>query len=164
MVQGKRDVAAPLGSIEPSATRGSEEHPLMKPKPRSVDHYLSTCTPAQRAALQKLRRTIGVAVPRAVECISYHLPAFRLDGRLFVEFGAAVDHCSLYPCSGALIAAHRAEFAKYDTSKGAIRFKTDQPLPAALVRKVLKWRIAEESARAARRAADGGGTRRRRAR
>ena len=84
------------------------------------------------------------------ECISYHLPAFRLDGKLLVAFGAAAHHCAFYPMSGTTVEAHRDELKHYDTSKGTIRFQADRPLPAALVRKLVKARIAEIAARRGR--------------
>jgi uncharacterized protein YdhG (YjbR/CyaY superfamily) len=119
----------------------------MKRKPKNIDDYLSDYPVEQRAALQRLRKTIRSVVPDAQECISYHLPAFRRNGRLFVAFGAAVRHCSFYPCSGAAVAAFRKELASYDTSKGTIRFQPEKPLPVALVRRLLTWRLAEEAAR-----------------
>lgn len=68
----------------------------MAGKPRTIDEYLAAWSDDKRAALEKLRKDIKAAAPKAVECISYRLPAFRLDGRLFVAFGAAANHCSFY--------------------------------------------------------------------
>ena len=115
-------------------------------KPTSIDDYLSRLTSDKRAALQKLRRAIKAAAPKAEECISYQIPAFRLDGRVLVWFGAATKHCSFFP-GAAPIKAHAAELEKYETSKGTIRFSPDRPLPATLVRKLVKSRIAEQAAR-----------------
>ncbi|HXO18449.1 MAG TPA: DUF1801 domain-containing protein [Thermoanaerobaculia bacterium] len=96
----------------------------------------------KRAALQKLRKAIHSAVPDAEECISYQIPAFRLHGRMLVAFGAAANHCAFYP--GAFpIKSCEDELKGYDTSKGTIRFPADRPLPAALVRKLVKARVAE---------------------
>src|SRR5262249_46820000 len=94
-----------------------------------------------------LRKTIKAIVPKAEECISYGLPAFRLDGRPLVAFGAAANHCAFYPMSGSTVAAHRAALKDYDTSKGSIRFQEDRPLPVALVRKLVKARIEENKGR-----------------
>jgi uncharacterized protein YdhG (YjbR/CyaY superfamily) len=113
-------------------------------KPASIDAYLAGLTSDKRASLEKLRRAIKAAAPGAEECISYQLPAFRLDGKILVWFGAAKEHCSFYP-GAAPIAAHRAELAGYKTSKGTIRFPTDEPLPATLVKKLVRTRIAERS-------------------
>ena len=83
--------------------------------------------------------------PEAEECISYQLPAFRLNGKMLVAFGAATNHCAFYPGSFP-VEAPKDELKAYDTSKGTIRFQADSPLPAALVRKLVKTRIAEHAA------------------
>ena len=111
----------------------------------------------KRAALERLRRAIRAAAPRAEECVSYELPAFRLDGKLLVAFGAWANHCALYP--GAVMEAYMDELQDYETSKGAIRFQADNPLPASLVRKLVKARIAKNAA--PQRRAAGGAARRR---
>jgi uncharacterized protein YdhG (YjbR/CyaY superfamily) len=108
-----------------------------------VDAYLASVPADTRAALQKLRKAIGAAAPRAEEGFSYGLPAFRLDGRPLVCFAAATNHCSFFPMSPAVIRAHAADLTDYETSKGTIRFSAGKPLPAALVRKLVKARIAE---------------------
>jgi uncharacterized protein YdhG (YjbR/CyaY superfamily) len=114
----------------------------MKRKPHTIDEYLVGLTADKRAALQKLREAIKAAVPRAEECISYQVPAFRLDGRMLVWFAAATKHCSFFP--GAYpIAALKKELKAYSTSKGTVRFPPDKPLPASLVRKLVKARLAE---------------------
>ena len=115
----------------------------MKSKPKTVDDYLARLPPAQRAALEGIRSTIRAAVPKGEECISYGVPAFRLDGKVLVGFGAASGHCTFFPMSGTITAAHEAELSAYDTSKGAIRFPAERPLPATLVRKLVRWRLAE---------------------
>jgi len=112
-------------------------------KPRTIDEYLATLSDDKRAALEKLRKTIRAAAPKAEECISYGLAAFRLNGRPLVAFGATAKHCAFYLMSGSTVAAHKDELKDYDTSKGTIRFQPDNPLPAALVRKLVKARIAE---------------------
>ena len=111
---------------------------------KTIDEYLKPLSVEQRAALEKLRRAIRAAAPKAEESISYRIPAFRLDGKMLVAFGAAKKHCAFYP--GAYpVAAHRDDLAAYDTSKGTIRFPADRPLPATLVRKLVKARIAERA-------------------
>ena len=117
--------------------------PSASARPKTIDKYLATVSAGQRTALQKLRRTIRGVVPNAEECISYGLAAFRLNGRPLVAFGAAKHHCALYPMSSRTIKAHRDELRSYETSKGTIRFQPDRPLPAALVRKLVRARIAE---------------------
>ena len=113
--------------------------------PQTIDDYLAALDADKRAALENLRKTIHAAAPKAEECISYQLPAFRLDGRMLVWFGAAATHCALYP--GGIVGAFKEELKDYKTSKGTIRFQPDDPLPAALVRKIVKARMAENAAR-----------------
>ena len=112
-------------------------------KARTIDEYLAALSDDQRAALERLRKTIHAAAPEAEECISYQIPAFRLGGRMLVAFGAAAKHCAFYLMSSSTVAAHQDELQDYDTSKGTIRFQPDKPLPAALVRKLVKARVAE---------------------
>ena len=117
-----------------------------KEKPRTIDEYLAPLGNEKRAALEKLRKAIRSAAPAAQECISYGIPAFRLGGRMLLAFGAAANHCALY--AGALpLKAHEKELKAYDTSKGTIRFQAERPLPATLVRKLVKTRIAERGPR-----------------
>jgi uncharacterized protein YdhG (YjbR/CyaY superfamily) len=120
-------------------------------RPTTIDEYLEALPPEKRAALEKLRKAIRAAAPGAEECISYGMPAFRLDGRMLVWFGAASKHCAFYPGANP-IAALADDLDGYDTSKGTIRFPPDEPLPAALVRKLVKTRIAENRSAARRRA------------
>jgi uncharacterized protein YdhG (YjbR/CyaY superfamily) len=115
----------------------------MPKPPQTIDDYLATVTADKRTALQKLRKTIKAAAPNAEECISYRLPAFRLNGKPLVAFGAAANHCALYPMSSSAVKAHKSELKNYSTSTGTIRFHPAHPLPAALVRALVKYRIAE---------------------
>ena len=118
----------------------------MKAKPETIDQYLAALSEEKRTALEKLRQAIKAAAPGVEECISYQVPAFRLGGRMLVAFGAAANHCAFYP--GAFpLEALKDELKSYDTSKGTIRFQADKPLPAALVRKLVKARIAEHERR-----------------
>jgi uncharacterized protein YdhG (YjbR/CyaY superfamily) len=114
-------------------------------KAKTIDEYLATLSEDKRAALENLRKAIKAAAPKAEECISYQLPAFRLDGKMLVAFGATANHCAFYPMSSSAVATHRGDLKNYDTSKGTIRFPPDHPLPSALVRKLVKARIAENS-------------------
>ena len=117
----------------------------MSAKPQTIDEYLAPLSNEKRAALEKLRRAIQSAARKAEECISYQIPAFRLGGRMLVAFGAAANHCAFYP--GAFpVEAHKEELKAYDTGKGTIRFQADNPLPATLVRKLVKTRMAERAA------------------
>lgn len=116
---------------------------LVATRPRTIDEYLAAVDAKSRAALQKVRRAIQAAAPQAEECISYGMPAFRLDGKLIAGFRAAANHCSFHPMSGATVKSLAAELAGYDTSPGTIRFSARAALPATLVRKLVKARIGE---------------------
>lgn len=116
-----------------------------KAKAETVSAYLASLSSKNRVALNKLRQNIRAAAPGAEECISYQLPAFRFDGRMLVWYGAWENHLALYP--GTSIAPFKKELGRFDTgSKGTIRFQTDEPLPATLVRKIVKARIAQNAA------------------
>ena len=114
-------------------------------RPLTIDEYLAGQSAECREALLKVRRAIRAVAPEAEECISYGMPAFRLNGKLIAGFRAAASHCSFHPMSGATVATLRAELAKYDTSPGTVRFPARAPLPATLVRKLVKARMAELS-------------------
>ena len=116
-----------------------------KARVKTVDEYFEGLSHDKRAALEKLRKTIRATAPKAEECISYQLPAFRLNGRLLVAFGAAANHCAFYP--GGVVETYKEELKHYDTSKGTIRFQPENPLPATLVRKIVKDRIATNAAK-----------------
>ena len=113
-----------------------------KPRPATVDEYLAGVPARQRAALERLRKDIASAAPGAQECVAYGIAAFRQDGTLLVAFAAAARHCAFYPGRYPLTALAR-EVRRYDTSGGTIRFSPDEPLPAGLVRKLVRARIAE---------------------
>lgn len=114
-----------------------------KKKITTHDEYLAGLPADQQAALQKLRKTIRAAAPKAEECISYQLAAFRHEGRMLVSFGATANHCAFYLMSTAVMEACKADLGGYDTSKGTVRFQPNKSLPASLVRKLVKARLAE---------------------
>ena len=112
-------------------------------EPANHDEYLADVTSEKRQALEKLRKDIKVAAPKAEECMSYGIPGFRLNGKLLVSYGAAAMHCAFYP--GSIVQAFKKELKGYDTrGKGTIRFSAEEPLPAALVRKIVKARMARQ--------------------
>jgi uncharacterized protein YdhG (YjbR/CyaY superfamily) len=121
---------------------------MAKSKPRTIDDYLEAVALDKRAALEELRKTIRAAAPEAEECISYSIPAFRQNGML-VGFGASANHCSFFPFNSTTVAAHKEELKGYETSKGTIQFQPEKPLPARLVRKLVKERLAENKERRA---------------
>jgi len=124
--------------------RGHTATPAAAYKPKMPNDYLVGLSDDKRAALEKLRKAIKAAAPKAEECISYGIPAFRLSGKLLVTYGAAANHCAFYP--GSVVQVLKNELKHYDTSKGTIRFPADKPLPAALVRKLVKLQMAREAA------------------
>jgi uncharacterized protein YdhG (YjbR/CyaY superfamily) len=114
-----------------------------------VDEYLAGVPKEARVVLEKLRQTIKAAAPMAAEVISYQMPMYKHHG-MVIGFAAFKDHCSIFPGS-AVMDAHKEELKRFSTSKGAIRFPVDKPLPAALVKKLVKTRVRENEARAAKR-------------
>jgi uncharacterized protein YdhG (YjbR/CyaY superfamily) len=113
-----------------------------KTKPRTIDEYLAGVNGDQRVALEKLRKIIRTVAPEAEECISYGLAAFRMNGRPLVAFGAWANHCAFYPMSSSIVKSFQDQLTGFETSKGTIRFSTDKPLPTAMVKKLVKARIA----------------------
>jgi uncharacterized protein YdhG (YjbR/CyaY superfamily) len=123
-----------------------------KSPPASVEAYLAAVPEPARTTLSKVRAAILSAVPpEATEGISYRIPMFKHNGVL-IGFAAFPDHCSLFVTSPAVMNEFRDELQGYDTSKGTIRFPVDKPLPAVLIKKLAKARLAENQRRKQRRA------------
>lgn len=125
----------------------------MSKKPTSIDEYLEGVDADKRKTLEQLRRTISKIVPDAEECISYGLPAFKRDGKAFAGFGASANHCAYYPMSGSTVETLADDLKNYETSKGGVRFPPNKPLPTALLRKLIKTRLAEIGSPTAKKAA-----------
>jgi len=115
----------------------------MARKPATIDEYLAAIGGDKRAALDRLRKTIRSIVPKAVECISYGIPAFRLDGKVVAGFCATAKGCSYFPFSGSTFCTVAGDLEGYDRTKSALHFSPGKPLPTPLVRKLIKARIAE---------------------
>ncbi len=114
--------------------------------PKNVDEYLARVPEPARSTLKKMRAAIrSAAPPEATETISYRMPAFKYKGVL-VWFAAFSNHCSLFP-TAAVIEAFRTQLKGYSTSKGTIHFPVDKPLPTALVKKLVKARVAQNESK-----------------
>jgi len=117
-----------------------------------VDAYLAQVPEPAKVTLQKMRATIRSIVPaEATEGLSYGMPAFRYKGPL-VAYAAFKEHCSFFPMQASLIDRLKDELKQYRTSKGTLQFPPDRPLPAALLKKMVKLRIAENEIRTAAKA------------
>ena len=112
-----------------------------------IDAILAGLPDDQRVTLGRLREVIRAAAPDADEGLSYGAPAFRYLGRPLVAYAAAKSHCSLYCMSPSLQEAYRSELAPFGTSKGAIRFTPEMPLPDELVTSIVRDRLAEIEAK-----------------
>jgi uncharacterized protein YdhG (YjbR/CyaY superfamily) len=117
--------------------------------PTAIDSFLAGIPEAPRKSLEHLRQTIRSVAPDVTESISYGVPAFKYRGRPLVSFGLAKNHCAFYVQSPAVMDAHQADLASYDTAKGTVRFTPDDPIPDALVRKLVAARMAETDAASA---------------
>ena len=114
--------------------------------PKNVEEYLAGVPEPARSTLNKVRAAIRTAVPPGTtETISYGIPAFKHNGVL-MWYAAFANHCSLFP-TGAVIEAFKNELKGFSTSKGTIQFSTDKPLPAALVKKLVKARVAQSESK-----------------
>jgi uncharacterized protein YdhG (YjbR/CyaY superfamily) len=110
--------------------------------PKNVDEYLAGVPEPTRSVLNKIRATIRSAVPpEATETISYRIPEFK-HRRVLVWFAAFSNHCSLFP-TASIIEAFKDELEGFSTSKGTIHFPTDEPVPTALIKKLVKARVAQ---------------------
>ena len=119
--------------------------------PENVDDYLATLPADRRAGVEELRRAVNAAAPDATETIAYQMPALRSHGGQFlVSYAAYKQHYSLFPASGAVIAALGDELTPYLVGKGTIRFPASRPIPTDLVLRIVKVRFAENAAHASR--------------
>jgi len=116
------------------------------PAPATIEAYLDGLTETQRAGVEKIRAAVRAGAPDANEVIAYGMPALRVDGHFLVSYAAFKRHYSLFPASDGVIAGLGEEIAPHVTGSGTIQFKADQPIPADLIRRIVRSRLEEEAA------------------
>jgi uncharacterized protein YdhG (YjbR/CyaY superfamily) len=132
--------------MKKARTAGRSSAAKAKRAPKDVDEYLASVPEPARSTLKKIRAAIRSALPaEATETISYRIPAFK-HKVVLVWFAAFSNHCSLFP-TASVIEAFKKELKDFSTSKGTIHFPTDKPLPSALVKKLVKLRVAQNESK-----------------
>lgn len=132
--------------MKKTQTRARSSAEKAKSGPKSVDEYFAGLPEPAHSALKKIREAIrSVVRAEAEETISYKIPAFK-NKKVLVWYAAFSDHCSLFP-SNAVIEAFKNELKGYSTSKGTIHFPIDKPVPTALIKKLVKARVAQSKAK-----------------
>ena len=116
---------------------------MAKTRFRNVDDYIASQPPGIRRVLKQVRRIIQNAIPNAGESISYQMPAFKIDGRPIVYFAGWTEHYALYPAGSRLPPEFSEALARYQVSKGTIRFPLDEAVPAVLIDRIVRFRAAE---------------------
>ena len=116
-----------------------------------VKDYLRSVPDDQRALLDDLRDTIRSVIPDATETITYRMPTFKVGGRAVVAYAAFQDHCSLFPMGLKVLEDNRRAVEPYLSGKSTLRFTADRPLPKGLVKAIVRGRLEENAARAAKR-------------
>lgn len=150
MIRRSPNLPVQKRAIKKAASRAGVPPTIGPDKALDVENYLARCPEPHRTTLEKLRATIGSVVPKeTTEGISYGIPTFKYKGGL-VAYAAFKNHCSFFPMSGRLIEEFADELEGYKTSKGTIQFAIDAPLPRALVKKMVKARIAQNEAKKAK--------------
>ena len=121
-----------------------------KAVPKTIDEYLSRVPEPARTTLNKVRAVIRSAVPpETTETISYGIPTFKYKGAL-VAFGAFAKHCSLFPMGSSVLKAFERELKDFSVSKGTLHFPLDKPMPAALVKKIVRARVGQNELKSRR--------------
>jgi uncharacterized protein YdhG (YjbR/CyaY superfamily) len=125
------------------ARRTAVKTATKKAAPKTVAAYIAAAPKVQRTALEKLRKTIKAAAPKATEGLSYGIVGFKQNGKYVAYFGSWKAHIALYGLGGSVVGAHAVELKPYVQSKGTIQFPVDEPIPYGLVTKLVKARVAE---------------------
>lgn len=118
----------------------------------TVEEYLTLFPEAQQNALEKIRKAVKDAAPKAEEMISYGMPGYKLNGPL-VYFGGFKTHCSFFPGGYSAINKFSDELKKYKTSKGTIQLPLNEPIPVTLIKKIVKERVKENEEKQKQKAA-----------
>lgn len=113
------------------------------PTATTVDEYIAAWPDDRRVDLEAIRAIIRAAAPEAIETISYDIPAYRVDGRVFIYFAAFARHYSIFPATGAIRERLGDEVAPYIAGKGTLRFPAGQPLPTSLIERIVAIRLEE---------------------
>jgi len=108
-----------------------------------IDSYLAALDEPKRGTLEELRKSILAVVPEAEQCISYGMPAFKANGKTVAGFAAFKNHLGYLPHSGSVLPELADDLAGYEHTKGSLHFRVDEPLPAALVKKLIATRMKE---------------------
>jgi uncharacterized protein YdhG (YjbR/CyaY superfamily) len=108
---------------------------------KNIDEYLRNIEEPQKSTLEALRKMILEILPEAEQCLSYGVPTFKVSGKGIAGFAAYKNHCSYFPMSGTVLNQLGNQLAKYKTSKGALQFAVDKPLPKVLVKKLIQLRL-----------------------
>lgn len=119
---------------------------------QSVEEYLNLFPEDQRKELEKIRKAVKDAAPKAEELISYGMPGYKLNGVL-VYFGGFKNHCSFFPAGNSVIQKFKNELKHYKTSKGTIQFPLNEPIPISLIKKIVRERAKENESRQMEKAA-----------
>lgn len=121
---------------------------MTTPAPTTIDEYIASFPPDTQTVLNQIRATISQVAPEAVETISYGMPTFKYQGKPLVYFAAFKNHIGLYslPTGNE---AFKEEFARYKTGKGSVQFPLNEPMPLALITRVVEFRVRETSERSA---------------
>jgi|SRR5579885_3542410 len=126
---------------------------VTKQKFETVEQYFASLAPDARKTLSKVREAIIAAAPDAEELIRYQIPSFRVHGAALVYYAAFKDHCSFFPANAnTIFKQFKEELKGYEISKGTIRFPIDKPLPASLIKKIVRARASENKERSAAKA------------
>lgn len=115
----------------------------LTPGEKEVEKYLSAVPEPQQSTLRALRVTIKELLPLGEDAMSYGVPAVKLNGKAIAGYASAKNHCSYFPHSGQIIEDLASDLAKYDCSKGTLRFSIDKPLPKAIVKKLVRARLSQ---------------------